>query len=220
MPKLGCFDSEIRWKFQKGFDLIRYKINVEFHVDCGRSQTAAKADRIFLNSWERVHQPATRGDETQSHCFCLACWHASFMYLLLSPRAAHRSLIRCLQPQLYNKTIKCALHWSLTLTLFTQETLPAIGTEAHGLQRRLRDARCPVTAGVELAGTELAPPACVEWGALTKPVLRIAKRGDTEGGGISPGVKRGQWICSDVSTARDVMIQQPTQESLKAMKKM
>lgn len=77
---------------------------------------------------------------------------------------------------LYNKTIKCALHRSLTLTLFTQETLSAIGTEAHGLQRRLRDARCSVTAGVELAGAELAQPARVEWGALAKPVLRIAKR--------------------------------------------
>lgn len=49
-----------------------------------------------------------------------------------------------------------------------------------------------MTAGVELAGAELAQPACVEWGALTKPVLRIAKGGDTEGGGVSPEVKRGQ----------------------------
>lgn len=167
-----------------------------------------------------------QGAESESHCFCLACWRASFRvcFCFFHHEPAHRSLIRYLRPQIYNKTIKGALHWSLTLTLFTQETLPAIGAEAHGFQRWLRDARCSVTAGVELTGAELAQPARVERGALTKPVLRIAKRGGTEGGVVSPEVKRGLWICSDAASGppertRDVMIQQPTQESLKAMKR-
>lgn len=109
------------------------------------------------------------------------------------------SILTCLQgsyykfpAQAFSKTVKCVLLESVTLTLFTQETLPAIGAEAHGLQRRFRDARRSMTAGVALTSAELAQPACVEWAALAKPVLRIAKSGETEGGVISPEVKSGQ----------------------------
>lgn len=94
--------------------------------------------------------------------------------------------------QVFNKTVKCVLYQFVTLTLFAQETLSAIGAEAHGLQRGLWDACRSMTAGVALTRAELAQPSHVEWAALAKPVLCIAKNGETEGGVISPEVKSGQ----------------------------
>lgn len=61
-----------------------------------------------------------------------------------------------------------------TLTFVAQQTLPSVRAEAHGLQRRLGDARGSVTAGVALAAAELAQPASVERGALAEPVLAVA----------------------------------------------
>lgn len=61
-----------------------------------------------------------------------------------------------------------------TLTLVAQQPLPSVRAEAHGLQRRLGDARGSVTAGVALTGAELAQAAGVEWSALAEPVLAVA----------------------------------------------
>lgn len=63
---------------------------------------------------------------------------------------------------------------AFSLTFVAQQTLPSVRAEAHGLQRRLGDARGSVTAGVALAGAELAQPAGVERGALAEPVLAVA----------------------------------------------
>lgn len=166
------------------------------------------------------------------HWCCLKCWSVgtivyscSISYFNISILTCPRGFYYKFATQAFNKIVKCALHQSATLTLFTQETLPAIGAEAHGLQWGLRDARCSMTAGVALASAELAQLARVEWAALAKPALRIAKIGETEGGFISPEVKSGQWICSNISrqppegTERDMMTQQPTLECLKALKK-
>ncbi len=67
--------------------------------------------------------------------------------------------------------------------------MSSVGAETHGLQWRLWDACGPVTAGVALAGVELAQPACVERGALAEPVLGVTKRADIEGDIIRPEVK-------------------------------
>lgn len=54
-----------------------------------------------------------------------------------------------------------------------------------------------MTAGVALAGVELAQPACVEQGALTEPVLRIAECVDIQRKtSLGPEVKMGRDITA------------------------
>lgn len=78
---------------------------------------------------------------------------------------------------------------AVPLTLVTQQTLSAIGAEAHGLQWRLWDACGSVTAGVSLASIELAQCTGVERGTLTEPVLGITGCVHREADSISPGVE-------------------------------
>lgn len=95
----------------------------------------------------------------------------------------------------------------VTLTFITQQTLSSIGAEAYGLQWRLWDACGSVTAGVALTSAELAQPACVERGALAKPVLSITKRVDRGGDIIRPEVKMDHDIaatCPDALQAHAV----------------
>lgn len=94
-----------------------------------------------------------------------------------------------------------------TLTFFTQQTLSSVRAETYSLQWRLWDASGSMTAGVALAGSELAQTACVERGALTEPVLSITKHVHIEGDIIRPEVKMDHDIvatCADALQAHTV----------------
>lgn len=254
VTKLRCFDSEILEKscFEQAKPVrvwpnLTQNCDTEFHHNCEQSSavnqlTKTRTAQNFDLTKIWIGYPPPEGDGDFCHwlskrnhndggvvsnagVLVLVCILVALVTLLFLYLPAHGAFIDKYAAKTFNKTVKCFLHQSKTLTLFTQETLPAIGAEAHGLQRGLRDACRSVTAGVALASAELAQSARVEWAALAKPVLRIAKIGETEGG-ISPEVKSGQWICSNISrqppegTVWDAMTQQPTLECLEALKKM
>ena len=59
-------------------------------------------------------------------------------------------------------------------TLVAQEALPPVGAQAHGPLGALGHAGGPVSAGVPLAGAELAQLAGEVRRTLTEPVLSVA----------------------------------------------